>query len=40
MAFGFFKKVETADLIFHNGHIYTQDPEMPWASAVMAVSSF
>lgn len=34
MAFGFFKKVETADLIFHNGHIYTQDPEMPWASAV------
>ncbi|MBQ6900369.1 MAG: amidohydrolase family protein [Firmicutes bacterium] len=34
MAFGFFKKVETADLVFHNGHIYTQDPELPWAEAV------
>lgn len=34
MAFGFFKKVETADLVLHNGHIYTQDPELPWASAV------
>lgn len=34
MAFGFFKKTETADLILHNGHIYTQDPELPWASAV------
>lgn len=34
MAFGFFKKVETADIIFHNGHIYTQNPELPWASAV------
>ena len=34
MAFGFFKKVETADKIFHNGHIYTQDPQLPWAEAV------
>ncbi len=34
MAFGFFKKVETADLIFHNGHIFTQDPDLPWADAV------
>ena len=34
MAFGFFKKVETADKIFHNGHIYTQDPDLPWAEAV------
>ena len=34
MAFGFFKKVETADLIFHNGHIFTQDPALPWAEAV------
>ena len=34
MAFGFFKKAETADLIMYNGHIYTQDPELPWASAV------
>lgn len=34
MAFGFFKKVETADLIFHNGHIFTQDPDLPWAEAV------
>ncbi|MBR5229818.1 MAG: amidohydrolase family protein [Firmicutes bacterium] len=47
MAFGFFKKVETADLILHNGHIFTQDPELPWASAVackgetvMGVGSF
>lgn len=34
MAFGFFKKVETADLVFHNGHIFTQDPTLPWADAV------
>lgn len=34
MAFGFFKKTETADLIFHNAHIFTQDPELPWADAV------
>ena len=37
MAFGFFKKVETADLIFHNGHIYTQDAELPWAEAVACI---
>ena len=47
MAFGFFKKVETADLILHNGHIFTQDPELPWTEAVackgetvMGVGSF
>ena len=47
MAFGFFKKAETADLILHNGHVFTQNPELPWASAVackdgeiMAVGSF
>ena len=34
MAFGFFKKTITADTIFHNGHIFTQDPELPWADAV------
>ena len=34
MAFGFFKKVETADLIFHNGHIFTQDSDLPWTEAV------
>ena len=34
MAFGFFKKKNTADIIYMNGHIYTQDPEYPWASAV------
>lgn len=34
MAFGFFKKAETADLILHNGHVFTQNPELPWASAV------
>lgn len=34
MAFGFFKKKNTADIIYMNGHIYTQDPEFPWASAV------
>ena len=34
MAFGFFRKTETADLILHNGHVFTQNPELPWASAV------
>ena len=34
MAFGFFKKVQAADIIFHNGHIYTHDPDFPWADAV------
>lgn len=34
MAFGFFKKAQFADIIFHNGHIYTNDPEYPWAEAV------
>ena len=33
MAFGYFKKTITADTIFHNGHIFTQDPELPWAHA-------
>ncbi len=47
MAFGFFRKTETADLILHNGHVFTQNPELPWASAVackgeeiMAVGNF
>lgn len=34
MAFGIFKKKNTADIIYMNGHIYTQDPAFPWASAV------
>ena len=34
MAFGFFKKTESADIIFYNGHIFTQDPDLPWADAV------
>lgn len=34
MAFGFLKKKEFADIIYMNGHIYTQDPAFPWASAV------
>ena len=34
MAFGFFKKTESADIIFYNGHIFTQNPELPWADAV------
>ena len=38
MAFGFFKKVEAADLILHNGHVFTQNPELPWASAVACKS--
>lgn len=47
MAFGLFKKKNFADIIYMNGHIYTQDPEFPWASAVacqegkvMAVGDF
>jgi len=47
MAFGFFKKKESADIIYMNGHIYTQDVEYPWATAVackgdcvMAVGDF
>ena len=35
MAFGFFKKKESyADRVFHNGHIYTMDPDVPWVDAV------
>ena len=35
MAFGFFKKkAACADKVFHNGHIYTMDPGLPWAEAV------
>ena len=34
MAFGFFKKARQAGTIFHNGHIYTHDPDFPWAEAV------
>lgn len=34
MAFGLFKKKETADTIFMGGRIYTQDSDMPWAEAV------
>lgn len=34
MAFGFFKKAQAADIIFQNGHIYTHDPDFPWADAV------
>lgn len=34
MAFGFLKKKNYADIIYMNGHIYTQDPAFPWASAV------
>ena len=34
MAFGIFKKKHTADIIYRNGHIYTQDPEFPWAESV------
>ncbi len=48
MAFGFFKKKEVkADRVFHNGHIYTMDVNMPWVDAVavadgkvLAVGSF
>ena len=34
MVFGFFGKSNVADMIIVNGHIYTQDQEMPWAEAV------
>ena len=34
MAFGFKKKKEVADNIYMNGHIYTQDNDYPWATAV------
>lgn len=34
MAFGIFKKKNLADVIFMNGHIFTQDAEYPWAGAV------
>ena len=34
MAFGLFKKKTYADVIYTNGHVFTQDPEFPWASAV------
>ncbi|MGN0658028.1 MAG: amidohydrolase family protein [Emergencia sp.] len=47
MAFGIFKKKEAADIIYRNGHIYTQDPQFPWAESVacrdgrvMAVGDF
>ena len=47
MAFGLFKKKNRADIIYMNGHIYTQDPALPWATAVackdgrvMAVGDF
>ncbi|HKM29008.1 MAG TPA: amidohydrolase family protein [Anaerovoracaceae bacterium] len=34
MAFGLFKKNEKAESVFHNGHIYTQDGDLPWVTAV------
>ena len=34
MVFGLFKKDRTADAVFINGNIYTQDADMPWAEAV------
>lgn len=34
MAFGFFKKQETADLILSNAKVCTMDYSLPWASAV------
>ncbi|QHI72157.1 amidohydrolase family protein [Aminipila terrae] len=34
MAFGLFKKNHTADTIFINGKIYTQNRDLPWAEAV------
>lgn len=34
MTFSLFKKSNTADSVFHNGHIFTNDPDFPWASAV------
>lgn len=34
MVFGLFKKKQTADTIFKNGKIYTQDADFPWTDAV------
>ncbi len=34
MAFGFFKKSETADILFKGGQIYTQNTDWPWVEAV------
>ncbi|WP_164914283.1 amidohydrolase family protein [Aminipila luticellarii] len=34
MGFGLFKKDRTADTVFTNGNIYTQNRELPWAEAV------
>ena len=34
MAFGFFKKSETADTIFMGGKVFTQNSDLPWAEAV------
>ena len=34
MPFGFFKKNETADIIFMGGQIFTQNSDLPWAEAV------
>lgn len=34
MAFGFFRKTETADIIFMGGKIYIQNTDMPFAEAV------
>lgn len=34
MVFGLFGKSTAADLIIVNGHIYTQDADMPWVEAV------
>ena len=39
MAFGFFKKKVSADIIYKNGHVYTQDPDYPWATAVACKDS-
>lgn len=39
MAFGFLKKKMSADIIYMNGHVYTQDPEYPWATAVACKDS-
>lgn len=34
MAFGFFKKNETADVIYMGGKVFTQNSDLPWAEAV------
>lgn len=39
MAFNLFKKTEKADVIYMNGHIYTQDSNFPWATAVACSNS-